>query len=114
MLTQEDFTKALEAEVQRAGSQAALAQKVSMTQSQISDYLRGRFHLENMTVGNLLKLFPCTQISLSGERPDEPVARSLEEQLFGIYKNLDPDQKVRCLAIIAAHFPDQVIKNPRG
>ena len=108
MLTQEDFKQALEAEIEKAGSQTALAERLGMTQSQISDYLRGRFQLENMTIGNLFKLFPCTKISLSGEIVEEPIARSLEEQLLTVYRQLSPEEKVKCLTIVAAHFPDKI------
>ena len=108
MLTQEDFKQALEAEIEKAGSQTALAERLGMTQSQISDYLRGRFQLENMTIGNLFKLFPCTKISLSGKIVEEPIARSLEEQLFAVYRKLSPDQRVRCLAIVVANFPEMI------
>ena len=92
MLTQDDFTNALEAEIQKAGLQTALAEKLGMTQSQISDYLRGRFQIENMTIGNLFKLFPATRINLQGENTEEPVAKSLEEQLRSVYRHLSPDQ----------------------
>jgi len=108
MLTQEEFTKALEAEIQKAGSQTALAEKLGMTQSQISDYLRGRFQIENMTIGNLFKLFPSTKIRLQGEEIEEPVAKSLEDQLLTVYRHLSPEQKVKCLAIVVAHFPEQI------
>ena len=108
MLTQEDFKKALETEIQKAGSQTALAEKLGMTQSQISDYLRGRFPIEKMTIGNLFKLFPGTKIKLLGEEIEEPVAKSLEDQLLTVYRHLSPDQKVKCLAIVIAHFPEQV------
>ena len=108
MLTQEDFKRALEAEIEKAGSQTALAERLGMTQSQISDYLRGRFQLENMTIGNLFKLFPCTKISLSGEIVEEPVARSMEDQLLSVYRQLSPEEKVKCLTIVVAHFPDKI------
>lgn len=108
MLTQEEFTKKLEAEIQKAGSQTALAKKAGMTQSQISDYLRGRFQVENITIGNLFKLFPGTRIVLSGEETEEPVIKSLEEQLLAVYRHLTPEQKVKCLAIVIANFPDKI------
>lgn len=108
MLTQEDFKAALMAEIEKAGSQTALGEKLGMTQSQISDYLRGRFQVENMTIGNLYKLFPCTQINLSGEIVEEPVAKSMEDQLLTVYRQLSPEEKVKCLTIVVAHFPDKV------
>ena len=108
MLTQDEFKLALEAEIRKAGSQTALAEKLGMTQSQISDYLRGRFQIENITVGSLYKLFPDTQIVLSGTNTAEPIEKSAEDQLLEIYRQLTPEEKVRCLAIVIANFPDKV------
>lgn len=108
MLTQDEFKQALEAEIQKAGSQTALAEKLGMTQSQISDYLRGRFQVENITIGNLCKLFPNTQIKLSGTILEEPIAKSVEDQLLEVYRRLTPEEKVRCLAIVIANFPNKI------
>ena len=113
MLTQEDFKIALEAEIKKAGTQTALAARLGMTQSQISDYLRGRFQLKNMTLGNLFKLFPCAQISLSGIICAEPMAKSMEDQLLTIYRQLSPEEMVKCLTIVVANFPD-IIKEKCG
>ena len=107
MLTQEDFRKALETEIQKAGSQTALAEKLGMTQSQISDYVRGRFPIEKMTVGNLFKLFPSTKINLLGDEIKDAVAKFLEDELLKVHRHLSPDQKVKCLAFVAAHFPEK-------
>lgn len=108
MLTQEEFRKALETEIRKIGSQTALAEKLGMSQSRISDYLRGRFQIENMTVGTLFKLFSSAKIELQGEDITAPVEKSLEEQLFSVYRQLTPDQKVKCLTLIIAHFPEKV------
>lgn len=109
MLTQEEFRKALERAITQVGSQTALAEKLGMTQSQISDYLRGRFLIENITIGNLYKLFPCAKIDLSPEKYlAEPVAKSLEEQLFELYRSLSPEQQVKCYGIVVANFPEKL------
>ena len=108
MLTQDEFRLALETEIRKTGSQTALAEKLRMTQSQISDYLRGRFQVENITIGNLYKLFPDTQINLSGTITAEPMERSVEDQLLDVYRQLTPEEKVRCLAIVIANFPHKI------
>ena len=110
MLTQDEFRLALEAEIRKAGSQTALAEKLGMTQSQISDYLRGRFLVENITIGNLYKLFSDTKIKLSGAILAEPIAKSVEDQLLEVFRRLTPEEKVRCLAIVIANFPDKIRK----
>ena len=53
MLTQDEFRAALSKSIFEAGSQTALAERLGMTQCQLSDYLRGRFLIENMTLVNL-------------------------------------------------------------
>ena len=59
--------EALREAVRRAGSQTALAREAGMKQSQISDYCRGRFAPENMTIGVLTRLFPRMLIDFFGE-----------------------------------------------
>ena len=59
--------EALQEAVRRAGSQTALAQRTGMNQSRISDYCRGRFAVENMTIGVLTRLFPKMLIDFFGE-----------------------------------------------
>lgn len=112
MLSEEYFQSALEEMIKMAGSQVALAQQRGLTQSQISDYRRGRFRLENVTLGNLYKLFPNVQIDLVGTTQGvvEPISQTLEEQLLTIYRSLSPEQKVQCFSIVVANFPEKVRK----
>ena len=116
MLTQEDFKKSLENAVKKAGSQTALAAARGMTQSQISDYLRGRFFIENITIGALYKLFPDAKIDLNVDREieqAEPLAISLEEQLISLFRGLSPEQQVRCFAMVAANFGENIRKETK-
>ncbi len=108
MLAQDEFKKALENAIKQAGSQTLLAQRLGMTQSQISDYLRGRFQVENMTIGNLYKLFPNASITLEGVSRTDTVQQTLEDELLTLYRSLSPEQQVRCLAIVAANFPEKI------
>ena len=59
---QQQFISALREAIAEAGSQVELAKKIGMQQGRISDYLKGRYEFENMTVGTLLKLFPDLDI----------------------------------------------------
>lgn len=113
MITQEEFKFALEESIKEAGSQTELASRLGMKQSQISDYLRGRFPVENITIGMLFKLFPNTKINLRGVAQTEPIRQSLEDQLLHIYRHLTDTEKVKCLTIIAAHFPGLIIKETK-
>ncbi|MBR4075725.1 MAG: helix-turn-helix transcriptional regulator [Lentisphaeria bacterium] len=53
-----EFAAALRREIANAGSQTALAKKIGVQQSRISDYLTGRYDFSNMTIGTLAKFFP--------------------------------------------------------
>jgi len=109
MLTQDEFAEAMRLEIDSAGSQAALAEKLGMTQSQISDYVRGRFQIKDITIGTLYRLFPNTIINLQGlSVAKEPIAKNLEEQLLEIYHGLTPEQKVKCFAMVAANFGEKI------
>ena len=113
MLSEEYFKRALEEMIKQAGSQVALAQQRGLTQSQVSDYRRGRFRLENVTLGNLYKLFPNVRIDLVGIEPThevEPISQTMEEQLLTLYRSLSPEQKVQCFSIVVANFPEKVRK----
>ena len=110
--TAEDIENA----VKKAGSQTALAAARGMTQSQISDYLRGRFFIENITIGALYKLFPDAKIDLNVDREieqAEPLAISLEEQLISLFRGLSPEQQVRCFAMVAANFGENIRKETK-
>jgi len=114
MLTQKELTESLKVLIDEAGSQTLLAEKIGMTQSQISDYLRGRFQVENITLGILYRMFPKTTIHLFGDSPDsnqEPVAKSLEEQMNAFFKKLSPAEQVRCFSVMIALFPEKVEVN---
>ena len=51
------FAAALRREIANAGSQTALAKKIGVQQSRISDYLTVRYDFSNMTIGTLAKFF---------------------------------------------------------
>lgn len=105
MLTQEEFAQALRREIAKAGTQSALAEKSGMRQSQISDYLRGRFQLREITVGTLYRLFPQLEIRLQSETDEpEPASRNMEALLAELYRSLPPEQQVRCFALVMANF----------
>ena len=105
MLKQEDFAAALRREISAAGSQNALARKAGMKQSQISDYLRGRFQIKDIAIGTLARLFPELEIHLhKSVRSEGKVSENLEKMLLDLYRSLPEDQQVRCFAMIMAHF----------
>ena len=92
----------------RAGNQLELANQCGVSQGQISDYLCGRRQIRNMTLGTLEKLFPELVLTFfrdqSGSTTD-PV----EHEIMRIVHSMTPTQKARCLKIIAANFPDDII-----
>jgi len=105
MLKQEEFSAALRKKISAAGSQSALAEKLGMTQSRISDYLRGRFQVHDITIGTLHKLFPEMEIDLhSCEHSNEGMAEKMEEMLLKIYRSLPEDQQIKCFAMLLSNF----------
>ncbi|MPM52434.1 hypothetical protein SDC9_99193 [bioreactor metagenome] len=66
--------EALRKAVKRSGSQTALAKAAGMNQSRISDYYRGRFAAENMTLGVLSRIFPDMRIDFFGDGEGEKIS----------------------------------------
>ena len=65
-----------------------------------------------MTLGTLEKLFPEIRLRFWPDDTytgDEPV----ERQIFGLVRSLPPAEKARCLKLLAANFPDQVLNETR-
>ena len=109
MLTQEELTRAMQQAIERAGSQTALASIATMTQSQISDYSRGRFQVENITIGVLQRIFPEMKILFFGQEPEpvlDPMSKIIESQLLAMFRKLSPEEQVRCFAMISRTFGD--------
>lgn len=94
----------------RAGNQLELAKQSGLSQGQISDYLCGRRQIKNMTLGTLEKLFP--ELMLTFFKDQNPSAVDpVELEIMQIVHSMNPTQKAYCLKIIAANFPDSIIKN---
>lgn len=92
----------------RSGSQIELARRSGLSQGQLSDYLCGRRKIGNMAVGTLGKLFPelIIQFWPSDRRKTEDV---VEEEIFDLVRALEPEEKIRCLKLLAAKFPSRVL-----
>ena len=97
---------------ERAGNQLELAKQSGLSQGQLSDYLCGRRKIRNMTLGTLEKLFPEIRIQFwldDAHTGDDPV----ERQIFDLVRSLPPAEKARCLKLLAANFPDQVLRETK-
>ena len=93
----------------KAGSQIKLARRSGMSQGQLSDYLCGRRKICNMTVGTLEKLFPDLDIQFwKHEKPLDP--DPVAQQISDLIRTLDPNEKARCLKLLAAAFPYKVLE----
>ena len=96
----------------RAGNQLELARISGLSQGQLSDYLCGRRKIRNMTLGTLEKLFPELRIQFWDDESklgEDPV----ERQIFDLVRALPPAEKARCLKLLAANFPEQVLKETK-
>lgn len=99
-----EFAAALRREIADAGSQTALAKKIGVQQSRISDYLTGRYDFANMTIGTLTKFFPEMQISFSPDSSAPAVEQELEKQVLALFRSLSPEEKARYVMMVSAHF----------
>lgn len=92
---------------EKAGGQLKLARQCGLSQGQLSDYICGRRQIKNMTVGTLEKIFPGMEIKLCGGCG---AADPVEQQIQEIVAKLSAREKARCLKILAANFPEQILK----
>lgn len=99
-----EFATALRREIADAGSQTALAKKIRVQQSRISDYLTGRYDLANMTIGTLAKFFPEMQICFSPDSSASAVELELEKEVLALFRSLSPAEKARYVMMVSAHF----------
>ena len=103
-MTEENILDALRDALVRAGTQGVLAQRAGISQGSISDYLRGRCSIGNMTVSTLLRLFPDMVIDFFGGKSASPQSDCLRNQLIEIFDGLSDKDKVACLAYVAKNF----------
>lgn len=73
-----DIRSAIREAIRRAGSQAALARSVGMTQSRISDYLNERCEIGNITFATLLRLFPQIKIDFFADGKEQLKIRHIK------------------------------------
>ena len=108
-MTEQDITNALLEAIKRAGTQGALSEKVRISQGTISDYLRGRCSIGNMTVSVFLRLFPDMSIDFFGGKSSNK-NDLLQAQLLEIFQNLSDKDKLKCIAMVAANFGEKIRK----
>lgn len=96
----------------RAGNQLELANQSGVSQGQISDYLCGRRQIRNMTLGTLEKLFPELVLTFFHDQGGS-AADPVEHEIMRVVHGMTPAQKARCLKIIAANFPDEIISKTK-
>ena len=82
-MTEEDILNRIERFCQEAGGQAAYARKVGVNPSFLSDYIKKRKKVKNMTIGTLFKIFPHAVIVFSPEKTQ---------------RNVYSDEKKECIA----------------
>lgn len=99
------FLTALREAIRTAGSQTELARKAGMQQGRISDYLTGRYDVDNITLGTLRRLFPDMQIQFTHSNCQ---VDNIRNELLEIYDSLDAKGQAHLLAMAAANFGDKL------
>lgn len=107
-MTETDVLNALKDACVRVGTQQALADMAGLSQSTISDYLRGRCSVGNMTVSTLLRLFPDMIIEFFGKRAETPSAELRRAQLLKIFDGLSEEAQLAAIAMMAANFGEKI------
>lgn len=112
-MTEKEILNALQEAYKRAGTQGALAKSAGLSQSTIAQYLNGTCAIGNMTLSVFLRLFPNIKVDFFGGKTADVSIDAMQEELIKIFNNLSPADKARCLAIVAANFPNKIIEESK-
>ena len=113
MIATNDIRQALQELYRREGTQKKLAALAGITQSTINAYLSGKAQIENMPMGVFLRLFRNAKIDFFGETSDNDNIDLMRNQLLAVFDSLPAEDKMRCLAIVIANFPDKIKKETK-
>lgn len=108
MIVANDIHLALKELYKRVGTQSKLAELAGITQSTINAYLSGKAQIENMPIGVFLRLFRDAKIDFFGESTGDCSSDLMRKQLLAVFDSLPPEEKMRCLSIVIANFPDKI------
>ena len=108
MIVDNDIRLALKELYQRVGTQKKLAELAGITQSTINAYLSGKAQIENMPMGVFLRLFRDVKIDFFGESTGDCSIDLMRKQLLAVFDGLAPEDKMRCLTMVIANFPDKI------
>ena len=113
MIAKNDIRAALQELYRREGTQKKLAELAGITQSTINAYLSGKALVENMPMGVFFRLFRNAKIDFFGESTGDNGVDLMRKQLLEVFDQLPPDDKMRCLAMVIANFPNQIQKETK-
>lgn len=102
--------EALKEACERAGNQVKLANATGLSQGQISGYLCGSKKIRNMTIATLEKIFPDLLVVFFRDK-DGFVTDLVMNEIIEMARSMTPAQRVHCLKIMVANFPDNIIKD---
>ncbi len=109
-MTPDTILNALREAYKRAGTQSALAQQAGVSQGRIADYLNGRCDICHMEISTLLKIFPDIKIDFFGESSGDKATDLMRGQLLMVFDGLSEEEKMRCLSLVIANFPDPIVR----
>lgn len=108
----DDILKALRLAVNKAGSQTELANQSKISQGRISNYLNGTCSVGNMTIDTLFAFFPEMEITFFAKE-SLPAEDHCLHEIINFAKGLTPEQRIKCLMLLSAHFPQKIIEETK-
>ena len=100
-----------------AGNVHRLHLKTQVSEASLNRYRSGRQDIVNAPFFTLLQLFPDLEIQYfdRASQPDSDVM--MEDRLVKMFRALNREERISCLTLIAAQFPERVksvTKAPAG
>ena len=100
-----------------AGNVHRLHLKTNVSEASLNRYRSGRQNIVNAPFFTLLQLFPEMEVQYFKPAPKPENDTMLEDRVVKMFRALNHEEQINCLALIAAQFPDRVksaIKKPES
>jgi len=90
-----------------AGNVHRLHLNTQVSEASLNRYRSGRQDIVNAPFFTLLQIFPDIELRYFPPDPPEDDAM-LEERMVKMFRDLSKEERIKCLTLIAAQFPDRV------
>ena len=100
-----------------AGNMRKFSEIVGVEYSTINRFNSGIQDIDNMPLRTMMRIFPELRIFCFDKDYNQGFDVSskinLEAQMIELFRGLSPEEQLKCITMIAANFPDKIIKETK-